>query len=81
MSADAAWDNRLQIEELPLFGRDWSVQARLPGTGRAVARFSGGTVHESEVAERDLSVQLGGWMLMEAAHAVAADRALRSSQP
>lgn len=81
MSADAAWDNRLQIEELPLFGRDWSVQARLPGTGHAIARFSGGTVHESEVAERDLSVQLGGWMLMEAAHAVAAERALRSSQP
>jgi len=81
MSADAAWDNRLQIEELPLFGRDWSVQARLPGTGDAIARFSGGTVHESEVAERDLSVQLGGWMLMEAAHAVATERALRSSQP
>lgn len=79
MSADAAWDNRLQIEELPLFGRDWSVQARLPGTGRAVAQFSGGTVRESEIAERDLSVQLGGWMLMEAAHAVAADRAARSS--
>ncbi|MCK8669599.1 fructose-bisphosphate aldolase [Rhodococcus sp. HM1] len=81
MSADAAWDNRLQIEELPLFGRDWSVQARLPGSGHAIARFSGGTVHESEIAERDLSVQLGGWMLMEAAHAVATERALRSSQP
>ncbi|MBH0122119.1 fructose-bisphosphate aldolase [Rhodococcus sp. CX] len=81
MSADAAWDNRLQIEELPLFGRDWSVQARLPGSGYAIARFSGGSVHESEVAERDLSVQLGGWMLMEAAHAVATERALRSSQP
>lgn len=81
MSADAAWDNRLQIEELPLFGRDWSVQARLPGTGHAIARFSGGTVRESEVAERDLSVQLGGWMLMEAAHAVANERASRSSQP
>lgn len=31
-SAQAAWANRLQIEGLPLFGRDWSVQARLPGT-------------------------------------------------
>ncbi|MGW0022362.1 glycoside hydrolase family 76 protein [Rhodococcus sp. NPDC003382] len=81
MSADAAWDNRLQIEELPLFGRDWSVQARLPGSGYAIARFSGGSVHESEIAERDLSVQLGGWMLMEAAHAVATERALRSSKP
>ena len=27
---------------------------------------------DSEIPERDLSVQLGGWMLMEAAHCVAA---------
>ena len=29
-----------------------------------------GAVTESEIPERDLSVQLSGWMLMEAAHAV-----------
>ena len=74
-SAQAAWANRLQIEGLPLFGRDWSVQARLPGTAPGIARFSGGTVRSSGVAERDLSVQLSGWMLMESAYAVATERA------
>ena len=73
-SAEAAWENRLQVEELPVFGRDWSRQARLPGLGTSVARFAGGTVRESAVAERDMSVQLGGWMLMEAAYAVTASR-------
>lgn len=72
-SAEAAWENRLQIEGLPLFGRDWSLPARLPGFSGSVARFAGGTVRESAIAERDLSVQLGGWMLMEAAHSVAAE--------
>ncbi|MEE2033407.1 glycoside hydrolase family 76 protein [Rhodococcus chondri] len=70
-SAEAAWENRLQVEELPVFGRDWSLPARLPGSHGAVAEFSGGSVRGSKIAERDLSVQLGGWMLMEAAHAVA----------
>lgn len=74
-SAEAAWENRLQVEELPVFGRDWSRPARLPGLGTSVARFAGGTVRESAVPERDLSVQLGGWMLTEAAYAVAANRA------
>lgn len=73
-SADAAWENRLQVEELPVFGRDWSRQARLPGLGRSIARSTGGSVRESSVPERDMSVQLGGWMLMEAAYAVAASR-------
>lgn len=74
-SAEAAWENRLQVEELPLFGEDWTRQARLPGFSAAIAQFSHGSVRGSAVAERDLSVQLGGWMLMEAAHAVAAERA------
>jgi predicted alpha-1,6-mannanase (GH76 family) len=32
-----------------------------------VAQFVEGAVNASEIAERDLSVQLSGWMLMEAA--------------
>lgn len=71
-SADAAWENRLQIEGLPLFGSDWSRPAKLPGASGTVAQFAGGTVRSSSIAERDLSVQLGGWMLMEAANAVVA---------
>ena len=37
------------------------------------AEFVEGAVNASEIPERDLSVQLSGWMLMEAAHAVADD--------
>ncbi|MFC9790438.1 glycoside hydrolase family 76 protein [Rhodococcus sp. NPDC127528] len=70
-SAEAAWENRLQVEGLPLFGSDWSEPARLPGLGEGIATFTGGTVRSSDIAERDFSVQLGGWMLMEAAYVAA----------
>lgn len=70
-SAESAWDNRLQVEGLPLFGCDWARPARLPGLGDGIATFSGGTVRASAIAERDLSVQVGAWMLMEAAYVCA----------
>jgi predicted alpha-1,6-mannanase (GH76 family) len=34
------------------------------------AQFVEGAVNSSSMPERDLSVQLSGWMLMEAAHAI-----------
>ncbi|MGA9870453.1 MAG: glycoside hydrolase family 76 protein [Rhodococcus sp. (in: high G+C Gram-positive bacteria)] len=71
-SAEAAWDNRLEVEDHPLFGAAWETQARLPGPGLSVATSRGGTVRSSAVPERDLSVQLSGWMLMEAAYTVSA---------
>ncbi|MFE5700609.1 fructose-bisphosphate aldolase [Rhodococcus sp. ACS1] len=71
-SAESAWENRLQIEGQPLFGHDWTRQAQLPGMGGGIATFTGGTVRSSGIPERDMSVQLGGWMLMEAAHMVSA---------
>ncbi|WP_433607251.1 glycoside hydrolase family 76 protein [Prescottella agglutinans] len=71
-SAEAAWENRLQVEELPLFGRDWSLPAQLPGLGGEIATVSGGSVRPSEIAERDVSVQLSGWWLMESAYLVSA---------
>ena len=58
-SAAAAWSNAAFVDGAPLFGADWSNPARLPsGHGR------------ERLAERDLSVQLSGWMLMEAAAAL-----------
>jgi predicted alpha-1,6-mannanase (GH76 family) len=51
-SAEAAWHNRGVAEGGPVFGPQWTVPALPPGPGRA---------------ERDLSVQLSGWMLLEAA--------------
>ncbi|MBD0323042.1 MAG: fructose-bisphosphate aldolase [Aldersonia sp.] len=56
-SAAAAWHNRLDLGTGPLFGPDWSRPARPPR-------------RESRMPERDLSVQLGGWMVVEAAFRV-----------
>ncbi len=65
-SARACWDNTAQTgsaadRDLPIFGPDWSRPATVP------TRHAAGP-------ERDLSVQLSGWMLMEAAHTVRGDR-------
>ena len=71
-SAKSAWDNRQTVDGLPLFGAFWDRAAELPTAGGGRAQFVGGAVNPSEIAERDLSVQLSGWMLMEAACNVAA---------
>lgn len=71
-SAKSAWDYRQSVNGLPLFGAFWDQAAEVPRADGEVATSIGGAVRESEVPERDLSVQLGGWMLMEAAHTVAA---------
>jgi len=68
-SAQAAWDNRQTIDGLPLFGAFWDQTAEIPAGGKG-AQFIEGAVHSSSMPERDLSVQLSGWMLMEAAHTV-----------
>ena len=70
-SAQAAWDNRQTVDGLPLFGAFWDRTAEIPGAAGAAAQVVEGAVNASEVPERDLSVQLSGWMLMEAAHSVA----------
>ncbi|MGH3874727.1 MAG: glycoside hydrolase family 76 protein [Pseudonocardiaceae bacterium] len=51
-SAEAAWTNRTIADGGPVFGPQWTVPAQPPGPG---------------LAERDLSVQLSAWMLLEAA--------------
>jgi predicted alpha-1,6-mannanase (GH76 family) len=69
-SAKSAWDYRQTVDGLPLFGAFWDRDAELPSQKSEAgeqARFVEGAVNASEVAERDLSVQLSGWMLMEAA--------------
>ena len=71
-SARAAWANRAVVDGLPLFGASWDQPAEVPGAGGAHARSADGAVHGSEAAERDLSVQISGWMLLEAACAVSA---------
>ncbi|HEY5882846.1 MAG TPA: glycoside hydrolase family 76 protein [Nakamurella sp.] len=60
-SADAAWSNALAAtqgsDRRVCFGPDWSRPARPPHRG-------------SHRPERDLSVQLSGWMVLEAAAAL-----------
>ncbi|MCB0948780.1 MAG: fructose-bisphosphate aldolase [Mycobacterium sp.] len=70
-SARAAWDNRQTAEDLPLFSAFWDRDAELPTAATKEAQFVEGAVNSSQISERDLSVQLAGWMLMEAAHTVA----------
>jgi len=66
-SAKSAWDYRQTVNGLPLFGPFWDRAAELPTAGGQEAQFVEGAVNPSQFAERDLSVQLSGWMLMEAA--------------
>ena len=71
-SAQSAWDHRQTVEGLPLFGPFWDRSAVVPAASGKEAEFIEGAVNASETPERDMSVQLSGWMLMEAAHAVEA---------
>lgn len=65
-SAAAAWENRQTVDGLPLFRAFWDRPAELPAGGGKTAAFADSMVHASHAAERDLSVQVSGWMLMEA---------------
>lgn len=78
-SAKSAWDNRQTLDGLPVFGPFWDRDAQLPTAGGKQAEFVEGAVMASEVPERDLSVQLSGWMLMEAACNVSAESKNRST--
>lgn len=51
-SAEGAWRHRGVADGGPVFGPSWTVAARFPEPG---------------LPERELSVQLSGWMLLEAA--------------
>lgn len=72
-SAQSAWDYRQTVDGLPLFGPFWDRSAVVPGSVTGDAQFVEGAVNASQVPERDLSVQLSGWMLMEVAHTLDTD--------
>lgn len=80
-SAKAAWDNRQSVDGLPVFGPFWDRDAQLPTAAARQGEFLDGAVSGSEVGERDLSVQLSGWMLMEAACNVTAVNAGNGAAP
>jgi predicted alpha-1,6-mannanase (GH76 family) len=59
-AADAVWYHRAVSRGSPVFGADWTQPAAVPARRRRGARE----------AEGDLSVQVGAWMLLEAAAAL-----------
>jgi len=61
-SARAAWANRAEVDGLPLFGADWSRPVTAPTGPARLADSSPASPNQS----RDLSIQLSGWMLLEA---------------
>ncbi|ATD72892.1 MULTISPECIES: glycoside hydrolase family 76 protein [Gordonia] len=69
-SADAAWANRTEIRGHVVFPSDWRRRAVVPTASGKKAQFVAGAVTPSEVPERDLSVQLSAWMVLEAAAAI-----------
>ena len=66
-TAEAVWNHRLDVNGLPVFSAEWTREAELPQAVGSIRGMSGGSVAGSEIAERDLSVQLSGWMAIEAA--------------
>ncbi|WP_290706387.1 glycoside hydrolase family 76 protein [Gordonia sp. UBA5067] len=72
-TAEAVWQTRAIVNDAPLFSADWRQQAVIPADSGSNAQFIAGAVHSSETPERDLSVQLSGWMALEAAARLADD--------
>lgn len=66
-SAASVWNHRLEVDGLPVFATDWTADARLPHNYGLGPTSFGEAVGVIRIAERDLSVQLSGWMLLEAA--------------
>ncbi|AKK07033.1 putative glycosyl hydrolase [Corynebacterium mustelae] len=67
-SAESVWNHRLEVDGLPVFSSDWLSDAKLPHNfGLAATSTITDYVRLVRIDERDLSVQLSGWMLLEAA--------------
>lgn len=67
-SAEAAWANRAENADGVFLGHDWTVPAVIPTAAAPLgANQAPDGVTSAAVPERDLSVQLSGWMLLEAA--------------
>ena len=65
-SARAAWGNRAEVDGLPLFGADWSRPVTAPAGLETFLQLADSSLASSANQSRDLSVQLSGWMLLEA---------------
>ena len=66
VSARAAWEHRAEVDGLPLFGPDWTRAVTLPQHPGTFASLPDSSAASPTNLSRDLSVQLSGWMLLEA---------------
>jgi predicted alpha-1,6-mannanase (GH76 family) len=64
-SARAAWGNRAEVDGLPLFGADWSRPVTAPAGPETFLQLADSSLASPNLS-RDLSIQLSGWMLLEA---------------
>jgi predicted alpha-1,6-mannanase (GH76 family) len=67
-SARAAWDNRAEVDGLPLFGADWTRPVTAPAGMETFPQLAASSLAWSPNQSSDLSTQLSGWMLLEADH-------------
>src|ERR1700722_16419498 len=65
-SARAAWGNRAKVDGLPLFGADWTRPVTAPAGLETFPQLAVSSLASSPNQSRDLSIQLSGWMLLEA---------------
>jgi len=72
-SVHSVWNRRLEVDGLPVFATDWTADARLPHNYGLAPSTLPEAIGVIRIDERDLSVQLSGWMLLEAAARVAGD--------
>ncbi|WP_405162839.1 fructose-bisphosphate aldolase [Nocardia sp. NBC_01499] len=72
VSARAAWKNRAEVDGLPLFGVDWTRPVTVPQPLGTFPQLTHSSTVPSANLSRDLSVQLSGWMLLEADYQLAA---------
>ena len=72
-SAESVWNRRLEVDGLPVFATDWTADARLPHNYGLAPSSLPEALGVLRIDERDLSVQLSGWMLLEAAARVVAE--------
>ena len=71
-SAESVWNHRLEVDGLPVFASDWLGDAKLPHNYGLTTKPLSDYVRLVRIDERDLSVQLSGWMLLEAAARISA---------
>ncbi|MEM6106616.1 glycoside hydrolase family 76 protein [Mycobacterium sp. 050272] len=71
-SARAAWDNRAEVDGLPLFGAHWNRPVTAPAGLESFTQFADSSHASPPNPSRDLSIQLSAWMLLEADHQLTA---------